>query len=59
MSNDLFILFMSIGSIYSLWQGLRQKNDNIINVSIKIRYLGVGIMLLALTVIMLVKEYST
>lgn len=58
MDNKLFILLVLIAATYSTWQGLIERKNNIITISIKIRYLGAGIMLFIAAIIMIVQELN-
>ena len=56
MDNKIFISVTLVIAIYLIRLGSKEKTDDIISISIKMRYLGTGIMLLIITIIMIIKE---
>ncbi|WP_367916645.1 hypothetical protein [Leadbetterella sp. DM7] len=58
MDNKLFILFTLTIGVYLILRGIKESRDHIINISIKIRYFGAGIMLLVAAIIIVIKELN-
>jgi hypothetical protein len=57
MNNKIFISITLITAIYLIRLGSKEKTDDIISISIKMRYLGTGIMLLIIAIILIIKEF--